>query len=180
MDLAENIMRIKDNLFVIPKERFDKLVKDNEYSTSFFYLMACLIISVPIEIIVALADGMTIFETLVFIFMYLVLVPPFAYLVYAIQHLFLKLVGGQAGMLQSIQTFIYGGTCAIIFSSIPCLGLIPTFISLANVVQGSARVHKISTLRAILALVVIPIVVIIALVLVLFLLFGSLFGDLLI
>ncbi len=167
MEIGENIARIKDNLFLIPTERFDELTKDPGYKESLIYLIACIVISLPLEILVSVFEN-DVFTTIAAIPFIFIITIPVLYLVYFLQFLLLKLVGGQAGFLQSVQVFIYGSTISLILSSVPLLGFLASFVALANIVLGSARVHKISLLRSILALVVIPIIIAILVVLLAF------------
>ena len=68
----------------------------------------------------------------------------------------------KGSFLQTVQLFVYGGTGSLIFRGIPIIGLVYSFIYLGNVVRGAQRVHKISLVNAILALVAIPIILVIA------------------
>ena len=162
MDLRENVIRIKDNLLLIPSERFDSLTEDKDYKTSLVYFLACIALSIPIELAVALALG-GFMETLLSIPLSIIVSLIVAYIIFGIQHLLLRLLGGQATFLQSAQVFIYGTTPSIIFGGIPLASFVATLIGLANVVLGSARVHKISLWRAIAAIVIIPTLILILL-----------------
>jgi hypothetical protein len=161
MDLGENIRRIRDNLFLIPEARFDELVKDPGYVDSFIYLAFCLLISTPLDLAIALIREDSILSAIISTAIISILAFPVIYIVYFIQFLLLKLVGGKAGFLQSVQVFIYGSTLSLILSGIPCIGFIASLISLANIVVGSARIHQISVLRALLALLVIPVLILV-------------------
>jgi hypothetical protein len=176
MELGENIRRIKDNLFLIPEERFDELTKDTGYKTSFIYLLACLVLSIPFGIIVSLFMG-GLFDTIFVIPLAFVISIIVNYISFGVLFLFLKLVGGKASFLKSVQVFIYGSTIELILSGIPIIGLIAGLIALANIVIGSKRIHKISLLRAILALLVIPIVVLILVGILVFISMASLLGS---
>lgn len=163
MDIGANVRRIKDNLLLIPEARFDGLTKDPDYKDSFVYLAACLVLAMPVDLIVSLASG-TFLASLVMLPVTLIAGVIFAYVFYGIQFLLLRLLGGQASFLQSVQIFIYGSTVALIFGGIPCLGSILALVALANIVLGSARIHKISIARALIALVAIPIILVIIIV----------------
>lgn len=162
MDIAKNVARIKDNLLLIPAERFDTLAADKDYQTSFVYFMACIILSIPLSLLVALALG-DFMGILLSIPASVIVSVILAYIIFGVQHLLLRLLGGQATFLQSVQVFVYGTTPSIIFGTIPVLGFVASLIGLANVVLGSARVHKISVLRAIAAIIIIPTVLLILL-----------------
>ncbi|MDD5340220.1 MAG: YIP1 family protein [Candidatus ainarchaeum sp.] len=159
MDIGQNVRRIKDNLLLIPEARFDELTKDTGYTDSFIYLVACFVLSVPIDLLVSLVQG-AFLATLTSLPVTLILFVIFIYAFYGIEFLALRLLGGQASFLQSMQIFIYGSTGYLIFSSIPCIGFLLGLAALSNVVLGSARIHKISLARAIIALVLLPLVII--------------------
>jgi hypothetical protein len=173
MDLGANIRRIKDNLFLIPEARFDDLTKDADYKDSLIYLVACLILAIPIQLIVSLAQG-TLIASLVMLPVVLVLTLVLCYVSYGIEFLLLRLLGGQASLLQSMQIFIYGSTSYLIFSSIPCISFLLSIVAIGNIVRGSVHIHKISLLRAIIALVVIPIAIVLVLAVILAMVAGYL------
>ena len=177
MDINQIIMKIKDNFFLISESRFDQITRDAGYVDSLIYLIACIILSLPIVLVINLLSFNLIGAVLT-TGIYAVMFIPIAYVLYLIQFVLLKLVGGKGSLLQSLQVFIYGDTSALILGNLPLIGLIFGLISLANVVVGSARIHKISLLRAILALIVIPIVVLIILMVILMMVLGAAFSQL--
>ncbi len=155
MDLKKALERIRQNLFIIPPERFDTLAADRDFSPSAFHLLICLLFSVPIDLALA-ALGNSFFQALLSVPASLVVSVMLSYLLFSLQHLFLKLVGGKAPLLQSVQVFIYGNTVSLIFGGLPIIGFLTMLVSLVNVVQGSARIHKIPLWRSALALVILP------------------------
>ncbi len=165
METSENVARIRDNLLLIPAERFDLLAKDAGYLDSFIYYVACIILSIPFSLLVAYFTG-SVIEAIVVIPVSIILSLALAYVIFALQHLLLRLVGGQGTLLQSVQVFIYGSTPSVIFGPLPIISILTSLLGLANVVVGAARVHRISLLRAIVAVIVIPTVVLIAILLV--------------
>jgi hypothetical protein len=177
MEFSKNISRIRNNLLLIPSERFDDLTKDSGYKTSFIYLIACLILSIPIIIIAGLFSGAGIVSIIIGIPLGLIIAIPLIYLLYLIQFALLKIVGGKASLLQSVQVFVYGSTSSLIFGQFPVLGIIPGLIALANIVLGSARVHKISVLRSAIALIVIPIIILIIVGIIMVLVVGAFFSS---
>ncbi len=164
MDPAENIARIKDNLLLIPEARFDALVQDKGYMDSFIYYLACIVLSIPFSLLVAYFTS-SLIETVLVIPVSIILSVVMAYIIFGIQHLLLRLVGGKAGYLQSVQVFIYGSTPSIVFGTLPIANIIASLIGLANVVIGAARIHKISLLRSVVAILVIPTIILILIVL---------------
>ncbi len=161
MEPSENIYRIKDNLLLISAERFDALVQDKGYLDSFIYYIACIVLSVPFTLLAAYLTN-SLIGTILVIPVSIAISVVLAYIIFAIQHALLRLLGGQATLLQTIQVLIYGSTPAIIFGTIPIINVLASLAGLANVVIGAARVHRISLLRAIVAIVVIPTILLIA------------------
>ncbi len=169
MDIKQTIEKIKSNIFLIPEARFDELTKDVSYKESFIYLVACLALSLPIIFFENLMSyksayflGLSnpFFGSLFFsIFSNLFSIPIF-YIFLGIQHTLLKLLGGKANFLKSTQVFIYGGTSGLVLGSLPLIGLIFSLVSLSNIVFGAKRVHNISLLKAILALIIIPVLIV--------------------
>ncbi|MBI5159035.1 YIP1 family protein [Candidatus Micrarchaeota archaeon] len=170
MDAGEIIKKIKNNLFFIPEAKFDELTKEKEYAKTFQYLVACLIVSLPINLVISILAykepaiiGGTPLATkiamaLITTIIGTVVAIPVLYILYAIMHGLLKLAGGKASLRETIQIYVYGNTCATIFGGIPIISLIIGLVSLSNIVLGVKRIHKMSLWKAIAVVVVIPIV----------------------
>lgn len=169
VDFKEILNKAKENLFLIPEARFDELTKSKEYGPVLAYFaLLVLFFSFMSTVVSALTEAKTtsilafiIAVPLVYAFGLVLLL-----VTYGLMHLLLKLVGGKADFKASLQVFVYGSTCSYIFGWIPCVGTLIGLVALANMVIGSIRVHKISLLRAIIALVVIPVIVAVLLALV--------------
>lgn len=167
-------MRIKDNLFLIPEQRFPDLVKDPDLTTSLVYLVACLVLAIPVKLAVGFMEGAPLFDNLLYAFVLQFLLLPIAYLLYGVGHFFLVLVGGTASFKQSVQIFIYGGTLALIIGSFPVVGFIAGLIALANMVMGASKVHHISLARTLVAIIVQPVILFIVLIFLIAALLGTL------
>lgn len=80
------------------------------------------------------------------------------YVWFGILHLLLKLIGGKADYLKTVQVCIYGITPWFVSNWLPLpylnplLGVVAWFISLVNIVRGVKRVHRISLPKAVVAL----------------------------
>lgn len=169
MDVIKILNKIWKNLIWIPEARFDELTKDKGYKESFYYLLVCFAIAFPIVCtgtIFFMGEQyatMNIFEkistAIISTLLYVVLAVPATYIGIMICHLLLKLLGGDADLIKTAQIFIYGQTPSTVLGSIPYLGWIFSLISLVCVVLGSKRIHKISLLRAVIAIVIIPLIV---------------------
>lgn len=173
MELMENILRIKGNLFLIPAEKLDSQANDPGYKTSLIYLLACLVLSIPFYLLGAMLDGILAISVIATPF-YIGMGVVMAYISFSIYHVLLRLVGGRAPLRRTIQMMIYGMTPSIIFGSIPCIGALAALIALANIILGAVRVHGISLLRSVVALFILPLLIIIAIWLVFMLFFASL------
>ena len=167
MGVEDMLNKIMSNLWLIPEAKFDEKTKDVGYRDSFVYLLVCLIIAIPISIVAGFFtyDGPTfsMAELITFItidtILFTIWIIPVLYIYYGVIHLIIKLLGGTASYLKSMQVAIYGSTLVLIISSIPILGGIASLIALANVTLGMKKVHNLSLFRAILAVVVLPLVV---------------------
>jgi hypothetical protein len=158
MDINELLKKIWSNIFLVPEKRFDELTKDKEYKESFVYLLVCLAISSPILFISTILMNVGSTAALTNTMVIIILSIPFAYIGFGLIHLFLKLLGGKADFLKTVQVCVYGQTTATIFGRLPWIGWIFGLVALANVVLGAKRIHDISLLRAIVAVVIIPVI----------------------
>ncbi len=196
MDFAALFQKIKENIFLIPAERFDSLTTDKSYKDSFVYLLVCLTLSFPIRWVVTLLEYkeptvlgsilvLTPFETKVVAAFLSTLIGtimaiPLIYLLYLVQHFLLKIFGANEGLLKSIQVFIYGSTVELLFGSIPLVGIVTSLAVLSNVVLGTARVHRIEWWKAVLALVVIPTIIVVVLLVVLIFIVHAMVNNLMV
>ena len=163
MSIEKIFQKIKDNIFLIPTERFDTLAADKSLMDSFVYYLVLLAITMPFNIIISIiSHGATISAIIGALFGAVLIIPLF-YLSCVIMFALLKIVGGKADLSRTIQVFIYGGTCGTIFSWIPLLNYLASLVSLSNIVLGSARIHQIPLWKAVLVIVVVPIIIFIIL-----------------
>lgn len=180
MDLMAILSKIKENLFLIPEEKFDGLTKDISYADSFIYLVVSALLYSILAFPISLLSGVvnvasttksaaagvvggpvTALVSTALVFVMLIV---FRYVYIILVHLLLKLVGGTAPLLKTAQVMIYGST-PMILAPIPCAGWIFSLLVLANTVVGAKRVHNISLLKAVVAMIVIPALAVGALVL---------------
>ncbi|MGV8085025.1 MAG: YIP1 family protein [Candidatus Bilamarchaeum sp.] len=177
MNIFDILKKINDNLLLVPEARFDSLCNDSDYYPSLVYLLTCVLLSMPLWFVVEYFTPsnplLPVTSRMAAILIGVVLAVPLSYILFGLQHILLRLFGGKATYLQSCQVLIYGGTARFIFGVVPLINLIAGLISLANVVIGAARVHKISLYRAIAALIVVPLIVVALLIVAV----GSLLGP---
>jgi hypothetical protein len=191
MDLGAILNKIKDNILLIKEEKFDTLAKDPGYMDSFTYLIVCMaiysIISFPVMLLsstvqgilnsgssgVAVGAGIGMVGAFLQIAFFFVIGIPLRYVFFGIQHILLKLVGGTGTFLQTVQVMIYGSTPGNVLGWIPCVGWVFDLVSLVNILLGAKRVHNLSLLKAILAVIVIPILLAIAIIAIIVVFFAS-------
>jgi uncharacterized membrane protein len=173
MDLGAIIKKMKKCVFLVSEAEFGKIASDKEFMGSFVYLLILAVISVVGSAVMQVVSAM--FQPAAALnFGAIIISAPLAYAIciiaayawMAIMHVLLKLVGGKADFLKTAQVFIYGSTPSFLFGWIPLVGLIAMLATLVNVVIGSKKVHGISLLRAIIAVVVVPVVVVAIIILV--------------
>jgi len=175
-ELAIMLSKIRSNLALIPEGRFGSIAQDPSLKDSFHYLLLCMVIAIPIDIITNLLIGNPITPILSIPFAFTIGILA-TYAGYLIQHLLLRLLGGRAPFLRSAQILIYAGTPGILLGGIPLLGFIASLVSLINIVRVAAHEHGISIIRAMLALVLIPFLMLAALFLLAMALGATLFGG---
>ncbi|KCZ71423.1 hypothetical protein ANME2D_02153 [Candidatus Methanoperedens nitroreducens] len=81
------------------------------------------------------------------------------FIIGAIVHIFVYIVGGRKGITQTIKAFMYGQTPVLLFGWIPLIGPIAGIWALVLEVLGIRQLHELTTGRAILA-VLLPIIII--------------------
>jgi len=168
VDISGIAEKAKKCAFLIDEKKFDELIVDAGYADSFVYLFAVSLILLVFNLIVGvvraqmapsnviLSAAEMLLAVLVGVVLGWILNFVFLYLWAGFCHLLLKLLGGKAPLLKTVQVFIYGGTPSYLFSWIPLIGLLAYLLSLANVTIGIKRVHNISLLKAVLVTIIIP------------------------
>lgn len=171
MDLNAILEKIKTCIWLVPENRFDDLTKDKGYVDSFIYLLLITILSIPVVLISSFFNASGLMVAVIAIPMMFILGIPLSYVGYLIMFALLKLFGGKADLLKTVQVFIYGGTSSTILGGIPLIGIIPGIVSLINIVKGAARVHQLPWWKVVIAIIVIPFIVMV----ILFILVGMYF-----
>ncbi len=114
--------------------------------------------------------GVGIGAAVVFFVMFLILAIASAFIGGAILHIFVYIVGGRKGIVQTIKVGMYGSTPSLLLGWIPLVSIIAAIWSLIVEIIGIRQLHELTTGKAILA-VLIPIMLVIILVMVLAALF---------
>ena len=179
--------RVKECWLLIKEEQFDGLTKDTGFSDSLIYLFALSALSLLLSTIVSLAQnlanpasglgmGALLVASAITFVIGLPIALVFSYVGFGVMHVLLKIFGGKATFLQTVQVYIYGGTPMRLFGWIPCIGLIGALIALVNIVLGLKRVHNISLLKTVLVVIGVPLLIVLILVGIAVLFMGSLLG----
>lgn len=72
----------------------------------------------------------------------------------AVIHAFVYLLGGKKGFIQTIKALMYGSSAALIFGWIPIINIIAIIFSLKNQIIGIRHLQELNTIRAILAILI--------------------------
>jgi len=153
--------------FLKPVETFKQSGKDDA-STVFIYFGALLLFYTVIYTLIQAVFGTgDLTGGAVGIFVGLIMTFVGGYLgmlVFAVWvHLWVYIVGGRSGIMQTVIALFYGSTPSLLLGWIPYVGLIFLIWSLVLYVLGVRELHEISTARAVLAIaiaVIIPLVLI--------------------
>ena len=166
--IGKILEKVKSTIFLVSEEKFDQIASDTNYTDSFVYLLVGVVflsilgtiatVAQPAPMPKAGGPAMGIVAADVSIAIAIPLGLALRYVGFVIMHFVIRLFGGSADMLKTVQVYIYGSTPSMYLGWIPFIGMIFSFISLANIVLGIKRVHSMSLLNAILATVVVPIV----------------------
>lgn len=174
MNFAHLLGKIKENVFLIPQEKFDALTKDKGYLDSFVYLLVCTVFSSIVYFALwayapefmyggapgAALDAVAPPSAFELTMQRLLLALPLAYISFGFLHLVLKLFGAKGEFQKSVQIFVYGTTGSTLFGAIPFVNVLFMFVCLVNTVSGAVRVHKLELWKAIAALLVVPVIVV--------------------
>ncbi|SNQ62182.1 conserved membrane hypothetical protein [Candidatus Methanoperedens nitroreducens] len=101
--------------------------------------------------------GAGIGAAVVFFVMFMILAIAGAFIGGAILHIFVYIVGGRKGIVQTIKAVMYGATPSLLLGWIPLVSIIASIWSLIVEIIGIRQLHGLTTGRAILA-ILIPII----------------------
>jgi hypothetical protein len=97
--------------------------------------------------------GAGISAAIIFFIMFMIIAIAGAFIGGAILHIFVYIVGGRKGMVQTIKAGMYGSTASLLFGWVPIINIIAAIWSLVTQVIGIRQLQDITTGRAVLALV---------------------------
>jgi hypothetical protein len=165
IDLDGYVKRVQQCLWLIPEGFFPAIVKDKGFRESFAYLLFLMIIATPIDVAVELltAKGVSLAGTAFVILAGFIVAPILMYFTAGLTHAFIKLLGGKSGYLQTVQLLIYGQTGMTVLGSVPVVGMVFALVAVVNMVKGTQRIHGLSLLRSVAAVLVLPLLLLLAL-----------------
>ncbi len=184
MDFLEKVK----GLLLEPSKTFDSLKDETLGEAIKYYAIIAAVYSALFALIFAFAGslfgsmmgyrnlgtmmgaGVGIGAAVFFFVMFMILAIAGAFIGGAILHIFVYIVGGRKGIVQTIKAGMYGSTPSLLLGWIPLVGMIAAIWSLIVEIIGVRQLHELTTGRAILA-VFIPIILVIILVVILAALF---------
>jgi hypothetical protein len=81
-------------------------------------------------------------------------------------HVFVWLLGGRKGYVQTVKAAMYGATPSFLLSWIPIVGIIGAFWTIALEIIGIRELHEITTGRAIAAVIISVVIILIIVILI--------------
>ncbi|MBI2676265.1 MAG: YIP1 family protein [Candidatus Aenigmarchaeota archaeon] len=146
-----------------PKGFFDAIKREDGVKNAFIFIAAASLVPTVISILAAalgLSQAANAIESLGFLSIYL-LIPVFyvlSVLLYFVQagilHIFVFMAGGKKGYHSTYKALAYGNLPSTLVSWIPLIGFIGTLWSLYLVILGISKLHEITMLRALIAVIV--------------------------
>jgi hypothetical protein len=156
-----------------PVETFQQS-RNDEHGVIFTYFAALLLLNAILSALVAaiwnekiaVFSGMTWEGPVPVLVFFLMLIGGFVFtlILAAWVHLWVYLLGGRKGIMQTFKAIMYGNTPRFLFGWIPMIGFIFTLWSLVLGILGIRELHEVSSLKAILAVAIaiaIPLILII-------------------
>lgn len=163
-----------------PVETFQK-VRDTDLGDSLKYYLILLVINAILSAIVGIAMVSAIWMTfsgifeqmglplpaiagagvVLFAIMMIIVQFVFVFIVGAWLHLFVYLLGGRKGYLQTLKSVIFGSTPAMLIGWIPFIGIIGGIWSIALEILGIRELQEMSTGKAALAVILAILIIVI-------------------
>ncbi|VVB85365.1 Yip1 domain protein [uncultured archaeon] len=180
MDFLEKVK----GLLLEPSKTFDSLKDETLEEAVKYYAIIAAAYSALLALLLAFAGSMFgsmmgfrnlgtmmgagagVGAAVVFFVMFMIFAIAGAFIGGAILHIFVYIVGGRKGIVQTIKAGMYGSTPSLLLGWIPLVNIIAAIWSLATEIVGIRQLHELTTGRAVLA-ILIPIILAIILAVVL-------------
>jgi hypothetical protein len=163
-----------------PVETFQK-VRDTDLGDSLKYYLILLVINAILSAIVGIAIVSAIWMTfsgifeqmglplpaiagagvVLFAIMMIIVQFIFVFIIGAWLHLFVYLLGGRKGYLQTLKSVIFGSTPAMLIGWIPFIGILAGIWSIALEILGIRELQEMSTGKAALAVILAILIIVI-------------------
>ena len=168
MDFLEKVK----GLLLEPSKTFDSLKDESLEEALKYYAIVAAVYSALFALIFVFAGslfgsmmgyrnlgtmmgaGVGIGAAVVFFVMFMILAIAGAFIGGAILHIFVYIVGGRKGIVQTIKAGMYGSTPSLLLGWIPFIGMIAAIWSLIVEVIGIRQLHELTTGRAVLAMLI--------------------------
>jgi len=180
MPIHMDYFELMKGFLLSPVETFQK-VRDTDLGDSLKYYLILLVINAVLSAIVGIAMVSAIWMTFsgffeqmglplpaiagagVVLFALLMIIVQFVivFIVAAWLHLFVYLLGGRKGYLQTLKSVTFGSTPAMLFGWIPFIGMLAGIWSFALEILGIRELHEITTGKAALAVILAILVILI-------------------
>ena len=173
------IIETTKGFLLSPVETFQKNAETSLSKAFQYYAILVVFYAILFSIVegIVLSSGLFQYEESLFVFAIGLLVPLLICIIVVaaligvffqglFQHIFVLLVGGEQGVVQTLKASMYSGVPALVLGWIPIVNIIAGIWSFVLLVLGIRELHEISTARAI-AAVLIPGVLFILLVILL-------------
>jgi hypothetical protein len=177
--MLDNFVEKLKGFLLNPTETFQKSREDTLGTTFTYYIVLAIISAILVTLLSTAIASLSPLASLpgfaglfpAFIFVFLIIayiVGPFiggAWL-----HIFVWLLGGRKGYIQTVKSLMYGSTPSLLLSWIPLVSIIGAIWTVVLEIIGIRELHEISTGRAVAAVIIslVIIVIIVALIVALF------------
>lgn len=167
MDFIEKVK----GFLLEPSKTFDTLKEEPLEEAVKYYAVIATIYSALIALLLAFAGnlvgtmmgfgnmgmmmgaGTGIGAAITFFVMFMIIAIVGAFISGAILHIFVYIVGGRRGIVQTIKAGMYGSTPSLLFGWIPVMNFIAIIWSLITEIIGIRQLHELTTGKAILVVI---------------------------
>jgi hypothetical protein len=172
MDFIEKVK----GFLLEPSKTFDALKEEPLEEAVKYYAVIAVVYSAFLALLLAFAGNLVgtmmgfrnlgmmmgvstgIGSAIIFFVMFMINAIVGAFIGGTVLHIFVYIVGGRRGIVQTIKAGMYGSTPSLLFGWIPIINFIAIIWSLVADIIGIRQLHEITTGRAILA-VILPIII---------------------
>jgi hypothetical protein len=170
--MLDNFVEKLKGFLLNPAETFQKSREDSLGATFSYYIVLAIISAILVTLLYTAVASLSplasvpgfkgLFPAFIFVFLIIAyIIGPF--IGGAWVHLFVWLLGGRKGYIQTVKAMMYGATPSFLLSWIPLISIIGAIWTIILEIIGIRELHEISTGRAV-AAVIISLVIIVTIV----------------